>query len=145
MHRTTTALVRSQSNKFYIEKLNITGMVKNHKLAKSIHEQTWGMFKEQLAYKAENAGGRVKTVNPRNTSQLCNEYQCMPDIKLTLADRTYRCRHCGYVGDRDVNAAMNILSIGLVFDWSGGNTPACGKNEKQGWLVEPSYHTEQYN
>ena len=84
-------------------------------------------------------------MNPKNTSQLCNECQCMPDIKLTLADRTYRCRHCGYEEDRDVNAAKNILSIGLVSDWLGGNTPACGKNEKQGGLVEPSYHTEQYN
>ena len=145
LHRTTTALVRSQSNKFYLEKLNIRGMMKNHTLAKAIMEQTGGMFKEQLAYKAENAGGWVKIVNPKNTSRLCNECQCMPDIKLTLADRTYRCRHCGYVGDRDVSAAMNIFSIGLVSDWLGGNTPACGKNEKQGGLVEPSYHTEQYN
>ena len=59
LHRTTTALVRSQSNKFYLEKLNIKGMVKNHTLAKAIMEQTGGMFKEQLAYKAENAGGWV--------------------------------------------------------------------------------------
>ena len=144
LHRITTALVKNQSNKFYIEKLNITGMVKNHKLAKSIHEQTWGMFQEQLTYKAENAGGWVRPVNPKNTSQRCHECQGMPAIKLTLADRTYRCQHCGYEADRDVNAAKNILSIGLVSDWPGGQTPVRGKHGKEGGLVKPSHHAEQY-
>ena len=143
--RITTALVKNQSNKFYIEKLNITGMVKNHKLAKSRHEQTWGMFQEKPACKAENAGGWVRLVNPKTTSQRCHECQGMPAIKLTLADRTYRCQHCGYEADRDVNAAKNILSIGLVSDWPGGKTPVRGKHGKEGGLVKPSHHAEQYS
>ena len=65
-------------------------------------------------------------------------------IKLTLADRTYRCQHCGYEADRDVNAAKNILSIGLVSDWPGGKTPVRGKHGKGGGLVKPSHHAEQY-
>ena len=136
LHRITTALVKNQSNKFYIEKLNITGMVKNHKLAKSRHEQTWGMFQEQLTYKAENAGGWVRPVNPKNTSQRCHECQGMPAIKLTLADRTYRCRHCGYVGrpgrERSKEYSFNRAGVRLA----GRENPGAWEAWKRGRACE---------
>jgi putative transposase len=95
------------------EDLNIRGMVKNHHLAKSIVDAGWRMLVQFTAYKAEWAGKQVIAVDPRNTSQVCSE--CGRIVKKTLKERTHRCS-CGYVADRDVNAARNILhrAIGYV-------------------------------
>ena len=148
-HRMTTALVRQHSNRFFVEGLNIRGMVRHHKLVRSIHEQTWAVLVSQLTYKAENAGGWVRSVDPRNTSQACSECGCAPDRRLTLVDRTYWCGHCGYEADRDVNAARNILSVGwtgvsLSAGRPGGNAPAHGKDANHGGLVEPPHRAEQW-
>jgi putative transposase len=95
------------------EDLNIRGMVKNHQLAKSIADAGWRMLVQFTAYKAEWAGKQVMEVDPRNTSQVCSK--CSRIVKKTLKERTHRCS-CGYVADRDVNAARNILhqAIGYV-------------------------------
>ena len=113
LHEAARQLVNEQSSKFYVEDLEINNMVKNHKLAKSIHEQMWGTFVGLLTHKAENAGGFVKKVNPRNTSQRCSNCGMMPNEKLTLKDREYKCQFCGLVKDRDWNAACNILQDGI--------------------------------
>ncbi|WP_438319051.1 zinc ribbon domain-containing protein [Sporosarcina sp. FA9] len=65
---------------------------------------------EYANYKAENAGKQVVLVNPYNTSQQCSN--CLTIVKKTLAERVHSCT-CGYVADRDVNAARNILRLGL--------------------------------
>jgi len=90
-----------------VENLNIDGMVKNHHLSKSIMDASWGAFLDILTAKAESAGHEVIRVNPRFTSQKC--YQCGEIIQKSLSIRTHICPHCGYVEDRDVNAAKNIL------------------------------------
>ncbi len=90
-----------------VEDLNIDGMVKNHHLAKSIMDASWGAFLNILTAKAESAGHEVIRVNPRYTSQKC--YRCGERIQKSLSVRTHICHHCGYVEDRDVNAAKNIL------------------------------------
>ncbi|RZN30610.1 MAG: transposase [Methanosarcinales archaeon] len=59
-------------------------------------------------YKAEEAGGAVKLVNPRNTSKQCSVCGCIQ--AMPLSQRTYRCPDCGNVMDRDHNAAINILN-----------------------------------
>ena len=85
-------------------------MVRNGKLARSIHEQQWGRFVDPLSYKAESAGGELVRVDPKRTSMTCSscgQVQAMP-----LCVREYRCEVCGLVEDRDVNAARNILSRG---------------------------------
>ena len=73
----------------------------------------------------------MRKVNPRHTSQVCSGCGVMPDERLTLGDRTYVCLHCGLVLDRDVNAAQNVLRVGLS-DLSGGNIPARSEDEKHG-------------
>lgn len=88
------------------EDLKITNMVKNRNLAKSIMEAGWRQLIDFTTYKAEEAGKKVELVNPHNTSQVCSE--CGQIVKKTLAERVHRC-DCGYVADRDVNAARNIL------------------------------------
>ncbi len=92
-----------------VENLNIDGMVKNHHLAKSIMDASWGAFLDILTAKAESAGHEVIRVNPRYTSQKC--YRCGEIVQKSLSVRTHICPCCGYVEDRDVNAAKNILKV----------------------------------
>jgi putative transposase len=63
-----------------------------------------------LKYKAESAGVLIREVNPAYTSQICNS--CGVIKKLKLSDRVYVCDDCGFVIDRDVNAALNIMDRG---------------------------------
>jgi putative transposase len=92
-----------------VEQLNIDGMVKNHHLSKSIMDASWGAFLDILTAKAESAGHEVIRVNPRYTSQKC--YRCGEIVQKSLSVRTHICPICGYVEDRDVNAAKNILKV----------------------------------
>ena len=94
------------------ENLNVQGMVKNHHLAKSIVDASWNKLVQCTTYKAEEAGRRVVLVDPKNTSQLCSN--CGEIVPKKLSDRVHRCEYCGYVQDRDVNAAQNILKRALA-------------------------------
>ncbi len=94
-----------------VEDLHINQMVHNHCLAKSISDVAWGQFTAYLAYKAENAGRKYIAVNPSYTSQDCS--RCGHRQKLPLSTRTYDCPCCNLSIHRDLNASLNILSIGL--------------------------------
>jgi len=94
-----------------IEDLSITKMLKNHCLAKSISDAAWRMLVTITSYKAESAGSIVVLVDPRNTSQLCS--RCGLRVTKSLSDRVHECPQCGLVMDRDENAAINILRLGL--------------------------------
>ncbi len=93
------------------EDLNIKGMVKNHCLAKSISDASWNMLFTVTKYKAESAGTTVIMVNPANTTKMCS--RCGTLVDMGLKDRTYECLSCGLTLDRDENAAINILRLGL--------------------------------
>lgn len=97
--------------RIFIEDLNVNGMVRNHHLAKSIMDASWGEFFDILGQKAESAGAKVINVNPRFTSQRCS--RCGELVMKSLAVRTHVCPFCGLIEDRDVNAARNILLAGL--------------------------------
>ena len=90
-----------------VEDLQITNMVQNHHLSKSILDAGWGQFLAILSNKAESAGHQMLRVTPRFTSQKCS--QCGEIVQKSLSVRTHICPFCGYVADRDVNAAQNIL------------------------------------
>ncbi len=94
-----------------VEDLSINRMLHNHCLAKSIGDAAWGQFAALLAYKAAWAGRQFVAVNPAYTSQDCSS--CGHRQKLPLSERTYTCPCCGLVIDRDLNAARNILGVGL--------------------------------
>ena len=75
------------------EDLNIENMLKNHKLAKSIADASWGELIINTMYKAESAGKYCVKVNPRNTSKMCS--YCGSIIEeQTLDDREYHCSNC---------------------------------------------------
>jgi putative transposase len=106
-HKVTTTLAKSYGT-IKVEALNIQNMLKNHRLAKSISDVSWGDLMGKLAYKVEQTGGRIIKVDPRNTSQECSA--CGAIVKKTLSQRKHSCQNCGLVLDRDVNAAKNILN-----------------------------------
>jgi putative transposase len=94
-----------------IEDLKPANMVRNHALAFSIADASWGMFRQYLETKAESAERQVIAVAPHYTSQKCS--QCGEYVQKSLSVRTHVCPFCGYIADRDHNAARNILQRGL--------------------------------
>jgi len=99
------------SSIFFIEDLTIMKMVEKFSLAKSIMDASWNQFRQILTYKAEEAGRKLGLVNPAYTSQRC--YQCGHIENKMLSEGTLRCSKCGYTAGRDLNAAQNILTLGL--------------------------------
>ena len=110
VQKVSLALVRAYDF-ITFEDLNIKGMIKNHCLAKHIADVSWNKLITITTYKAEWAGKRIELVNPRNTSQMCSG--CGEIVKKELSERTHSCPFCGLVLDRDHNAAINILRLGL--------------------------------
>ncbi len=110
VHQVSKYLV-SKYSFIAFEDLNIKNMVKNHCFAKSISDAAWKMLINTTKYKAESAGSKVVLVNPANTSKMCS--RCGLLVEKTLADRIHKCDSCGFVIDRDHNAAINILRLGL--------------------------------
>ena len=101
-----------KSNDFIAQvDLNVKGMVKNSKLAKSINDVAWSIFRQWLEYFGFKYGKATVAVSPHNTSQNCSS--CGEKVPKSLSTRTHVCPHCGYVEDRDINAAINILKKGL--------------------------------
>ncbi len=92
------------------ESLNVSGMVKNHHLAKSIADAAWNQFVLFCEYKSRWSGGQVLRVDRFfPSSKLCSD--CGHKNKsLTLNIRQWVCLNCGSVHDRDTNAAINILN-----------------------------------
>lgn len=109
-HKTTRQLV-NQYDLICIENLTLGFMTANRQLALSAHDAALGEFRSLLAYKAEEAGKLVVPVPPQFTSQICSG--CGTIVAKSLSVRTHRCSECGLELDRDVNAARNILTLGL--------------------------------
>lgn len=106
------------------EKLAVADMMSNHsqvfgnKLNKSIADVAWSQLAQFTAYKAADAGRLFLQVDPRNTSQKCS--RCGSIVPKDLSVRIHDCPHCGLVLDRDHNAAINILALGLQSVNAGG-------------------------
>lgn len=105
------ALRLIQSNDLIVcEDLNVKGLVKNRRLSKSISDVAWFKFRCWLEYFGDKYGKLVIAVPPHYTSIRCSS--CGNKVKKTLSTRTHVCS-CGYSADRDTNAAINILQLGL--------------------------------
>jgi putative transposase len=109
VHQETRKLV-DRFGALYVEDLNISGMLKNGRLAKSIADAAWGMFVQILAYKAAEAGRQFRMVPARGTSQRCSG--CGETVPKDLTVRVHQCPHCSLILDRDHNAALNICALG---------------------------------
>lgn len=109
-HRHSRRIVDSYGT-ICVEDLTVNRMIHNHCLAKSISDAAWSGFFDKLSYKAESAGRVFVKVNPAYTSQDC--HKCGHRQKMPLACRTFECPCCGLHIDRDLNASLNILRLGL--------------------------------
>jgi len=95
-----------------IEDLKPANMVRNHCLAFAIADASWGILRQYLESKAEHAGRKLIAVAPHYTSQKCSHPKCGEYVPKSLSVRTHVCPFCGYMADRDENAARNILHAG---------------------------------
>jgi len=123
-HNLTSSLVRD-FRLIGIEDLNIRGMLKNHKLARSISDSGWFEFRRQLEYKSIFSGSVVATVDrffpSSKMCSSCGEHKGT----LQLSERKWTCAACGADHDRDVNAAKNIKVEAARRYWEAQN--ACGE------------------
>jgi putative transposase len=110
LHQVSRKIVDS-ADLIVFENLNIQGMLKNHHLAKHIQDHAWGKLIQFTQSKAAKAGKMVELVEARYTSQKCS--QCGMMVPKTLADRVHLCPNCGLELDGDINASINIRTLGL--------------------------------
>ncbi len=108
VRKTARALIISSEMIAY-EDLQIAHLVKNHRLAKSISDASWGLFLSWVRYYGCLADIPIVAVSPRFTTQDCSV--CGERVKKSLSQRTHICPCCGLVLDRDWNAARNILMV----------------------------------
>ena len=100
-------IVKTKPSYITIEDLNVSGMMKNRHLSKAVASQKFYEFRTKLKAKCDGNGIELRVVDRfYPSSKLCH---CCGQIKkdLKLSDRVYRCS-CGYVEDRDFNAALNL-------------------------------------
>lgn len=109
-HKLSRRLV-SEFGVIVFEHLNIARMMHNHHLAKGIADAAWSQLVHHTIYKAAEAGRTCLQVDPRGTSQRCSS--CGMVVKKALSERMHECPACGLTIDRDLNAALNILAVGL--------------------------------
>jgi len=117
LHKATSALVArtkpdcKRPSCIVLEDLNVSGMLKNHKLARACADVGLSEFKRQVLYKAAFAGVEVKLASRwYPSSKICH---CCGWKKedLTLSDRVFVCEDFGNVTDRDYNAACNLAAL----------------------------------
>ena len=135
LHKLTTHLA-SKYSEISIENLNVLGMAKNHRLAKSVMDASFGEFRRQLEYKTERTGARLNIVDrwypSSKTCSRCGRVKA----KLSLSERTYRCEHCGLTIDRDLNAAINIMVAGSAPETVNAHGGTGSRNDLSGHATQ---------
>ena len=118
LHKLSTRLV-NENKVIAIESLAVSNMQKNHCLAKSISDASWGEFVRQLEYKALWYGRTLIGIDRwYPSSKRCSD--CGHTVpKMPLKVREWTCPECGSIHDRDINAARNVLAAGLAVSAHG--------------------------
>jgi putative transposase len=135
LHKLTTYLAKSHS-RIVIEDLGVSGMLKNRRLARAIAEVGFYEFRRQLEYKCRWYGAQFITT-PRTypSSKKCSSCGCKKK-SLSLSEREYDCEQCGLRIDRDLNAALNLVTVSLP-----ETLTACGEDVRL--VVIPSGFAEK--
>ncbi len=115
IHQVTMQIVKTKPSIIVLEDLGVSNMMKNRYLAKSIQNQLWYFFRQCIEYKSEFYGGIQVIVAPRTyaSSKLCSNCGAKKKF-LALSERIYRCDCCGFVCDRDLNAAYNLRDLAFL-------------------------------
>lgn len=132
IHKITTYLVR-QHDVICMENLNTEGMLKNHKLAKSISDSSFGEIRRQLEYKCAMRGKKLLFVDRFfPSSKTCSSCGSVQET-MPLNIREWTCPDCGIHHDRDLNAAVNIVRQAMS-EFTRG--------EKSALAIEPLFFTD---
>ena len=142
IHKLTTYLAKNHGE-IIIENLNVSGMLKNHRLASAIADCGFFEFRRQLEYKTQWYGSKLIIVDRfYPSSQLCS--CCGNRQKIPLKERVYKCSNCDAIIDRDLNASLNLKNYGSTP--SSGETckrKACGEvNQLESTTLETSTKQE---
>lgn len=120
-NKAARAIVDKRPSVIVIEDLNVKGMVKNRRLARSLSDAALGNLGRTISYMALDDGIEVRKAGRFfASSRLCSDCGWKNEA-LTLSDRTFVCLGCGMVKDRDLNAAVNLKNTG-----SSSEIQACG-------------------
>jgi putative transposase len=124
LHKLSTRIIR-ENQAVCVESLNVKAMAKHPTLAKAIHDVGWGELVRQLTYKAAWYARTLVAIDKwYPSSKRCSDCGHVLD-SLSLDVRRWACPACGVAHDRDVNAAQNILAVGLTVS-------ACGEAVRPG-------------
>ena len=138
IHKVTTQIAKTKPSVVAVEDLNVLGMLKNYKLAMTIADAGFGMLLEILKYKAEWNGFELFKIDRwfPSTKQ-CNKCKHVKS-EMKLSERAYHCEECGFICDRDLNAAYNVRDFYIENNTvSMTGIKACGE-ESSGTRVKSS-------
>ena len=122
-HKATTAIAKS-AGRVVVETLNVSGMVRNRRLSRAIIDAGMSGFLSKLAYKCAWYGAElVQADRWFPSSKLCAHCDWKNE-DLQLSDRQWRCRSCGTLNERDLNAAVNLSK------WPGLSFPVSGRGDR---------------
>ena len=112
LHQVSSWLVRNCQS-IVLEDLNVSGMLQNHALAKSVADASFGELRRQVTYKSAWYGVELHVASRFfASSKICSGCGQVKET-LLLSERTYVCEHCGLEIDRDLNAAVNLAQLGV--------------------------------
>lgn len=110
-HTASTAIIDKNPATVVVESLNVSGMLKNHKLARSISDVGMGEILRQIKYKSDWHGIEILEADRwYPSSKMCSACGHKKET-LSLGERIYKCDNCGLVIDRDLNAAINLAAL----------------------------------
>lgn len=111
-HKLSTKLI-GENQAIAVESLNVSGLMRNHRLAQAISDATWGGFLYKLEYKAQMCGKTILKIGTFEPSSKRCSVCGYVNSELKLKHREWTCPECGTTHDRDLNAATNIKYIAL--------------------------------
>lgn len=119
IHKITTKIC-CENQTIVIEDLSVKNMIKNRRLSRHISDVAWGEIKRQLEYKTQIYKGKLVVANRfYPSSKTCSRCGNVKE-NLKLSERFYKCDECGLEIDRDLNAAINLSTLGYRGFQAGG-------------------------
>ena len=113
-HRQLASAIAKTADTVCVESLNVSGMLKNHKLSRAVSDAGLSKLLSEIAWQCEKRGIRlVEAGQWEPSTRTCSTCGNVKD-EMTLGEREYRCAECGLVMDRDLNSAMNLKRVGTT-------------------------------
>jgi putative transposase len=131
LHKLTTHLAKKHG-RIVVEGLTVRGMIRNHRLARSIADASWGEFSSMIEYKCRWYGAQlIRADRHFASSRTCSNCGHLKQI-LALSERTFTCDVCAVALDRDLNAAKNLAHWPSVADSASETVNACREGVRPG-------------